>query len=1231
VALEEYSNGRRHTHRLRSSPTELVLLSAPGPDDLIRNCESLQKKEVAEDGLAHVARASQQAFDSRQMVRLALVATDPKDLREKAAQAAAKIRNEAVPAFRLPNGVYFSSGTQHPDLAVLFPGQGSQFVGAGADLCMAFDSVRTLWDRDASLAFDSEATGSDGVLPLSEIVFPPPVFTPEERDLQRQRVMSTDWAQPVLGALSASVWNLFRSMGLRPLCFAGHSFGELTALYAAGAFEERPFLAAARMRGQLMKSASGQGAMTSVFARLEDVREVLAHADSTVVIANHNTPKQVIVSGLLSDIEAAEIRFKEAGLAARRLGVSGAFHTPQMEPCGRSFRDYLNSVPMNAPGIAVFSNTTAGPYPLTADESRSLLVDGMVKPVRFVDEIEAMYAYGARTFLEVGPNSILSGLIGEILAGRPHAAIPVDRKGVHGLTSLWHALGQLAVTGQALDFAPIWNEYDLGPDPSERKKPPISIRIDGVNYQKPYPPADGEQPKVPVPRPVERTEPVDGTGAWVGAYQEIQRQTAEIHITYQRTMADAHMAFLKAAEASANQLARLRGNGETLQRPDEPTSGNIQFDSSTVAAKRENIEENPVPSPKAVYGDEKSISVETQARPAIYDGSIDIQDILFSVVAKSTGYPKEVLLPEMELETTLGIDSIKRVEILSDLEAQFPGQAFDLTDLASLRTLGEIVDFMKRLAGVKSEQVEQADPEHETAGDETLSSYPSTPYNRYVLRVTKRDAVGTGLRRLKELNSLAIIDDGDGVGAAVRDALNARSIASQVFPDVDSVPDGIQGIIMLRGLRSLDVSSALRLNRETFEAARKLDHNIDTARVVLVSVQDTGGDFGIRRPSLVDACAGGLSALAKTVALEWKHASVKAIDIERGDRSAAAIAALICQELFTGSEVEVGLPATGDRFVIDTETAPLVSVPESLPIHPGAALVVSGGGRGVTAEALKELIPHVKPRLLILGRSRLVDEPSEFRDAADESAIKRILLEKAMKEDGATGPTPGITLHAREILAQRELRNNLKTFGELGATVRYAAVDVREEALVAEAVQQVRAEWGTFAGFIHGAGVLADKRIVDKSGDQFDLVFDTKVRGFQSLLSAMRLDPLQLIFAFSSVVAHSGNSGQADYAMANAVLNRLAAHEAQQRGHSCRVKSISWGPWRGGMVTAGLQRLFESRGFALIEPEHGAQMFWREVCAEDSCDVILAAETATPKRMAAAAGVDEFQEELWPR
>jgi NAD(P)-dependent dehydrogenase (short-subunit alcohol dehydrogenase family) len=251
----------------------------------------------------------------------------------------------------------------------------------------------------------------------------------------------------------------------------------------------------------------------------------------------------------------------------------------------------------------------------------------------------------------------------------------------------------------------------------------------------------------------------------------------------------------------------------------------------------------------------------------------------------------------------------------------------------------------------------------------------------------------------------------------------------------------------------------------------------------------------------------------------------------------------------------------------------------------------------VTAACLIELARAYQPKLILLGRTRLVDLVAQFpglpRDV-DQATIKRYLIQRAQAAGGLLDLAK-IAQQSAGIAAIAEIEQTLAALRQAGSQVIYRDADVNDVASVAEALVTVRKQFGPISGIVHAAGVLADKLIQDKTPEQFRRVFATKVAGMEALFKATEQDPIRLIVAFSSVSARYGNAGQCDYAAGNEVLNQLIAVEARRRGSECLAKSLSWGPWEGGMVTPGLAAQFKARGVGMIPLQDGARQFVAEV------------------------------------
>jgi NADP-dependent 3-hydroxy acid dehydrogenase YdfG len=430
---------------------------------------------------------------------------------------------------------------------------------------------------------------------------------------------------------------------------------------------------------------------------------------------------------------------------------------------------------------------------------------------------------------------------------------------------------------------------------------------------------------------------------------------------------------------------------------------------------------------------------------------------------------------------------------------------------------------------------------------------------------------------------IAVIDSTGPVGACV-----VRRLVEQGYEAAlaDEVPPRCRAAIFLSGLkRPLTDDEAISANRHAFLAA----HAISSNPALFVTVQDTGGDFC--PDDTARAWSGGVAGVARTAALEWPAARVKAIDIDTFGREPEQIAEALVKELTTGgAEIDVALNAWGHRVTLAAE--PMKAGGGSLALESDAFIIATGGARGVTAACLLDLARKTPIRLLVLGRTTLEPEPKFCAGLSDQPSLNRAFIEDARVRGVSISELAAKTAN---VLAVREIRANLAAIERTGSQVRYECVDIRDESAVTVIIENARRTWGPVRGLVHGAGVLADKRIQDLTTEQFDAVFSTKVDGLRALLKATAPDPLVFVALFSSIAARCGNPGQAAYAAANEAMNRVAHAESHRRAGLTKVKALNWGPWDGGMVTPSLKRLFEERGVPLLSLEQGARLFTDEL------------------------------------
>lgn len=289
------------------------------------------------------------------------------------------------------------------EIVLLFPGQGSQKPGMGKDLAAAFPEARRVFEEvDDALGFG-----------LGELCFEGPA----------DDLTATLNAQPALLAHGAAVWAVLRER-LSPLvcAAAGHSLGEHTAYHAAGATTLADAARLVRRRGQLMyeTGVTRPGAMAAVLgnldASIESLCELASSTGGLVVPANYNTAEQIVVSGEVKGVERLMDLAKLHGAKrAVRLPVSGAFHSPLMEPALEGFREAVMTTTFAEPEFPVYSNVTEEAS-ASADDARDLLVRQLTSPVRWAGEVARIAGrFPDALFVELGPGNVLTGLLGRIV------------------------------------------------------------------------------------------------------------------------------------------------------------------------------------------------------------------------------------------------------------------------------------------------------------------------------------------------------------------------------------------------------------------------------------------------------------------------------------------------------------------------------------------------------------------------------------------------------------------------------------------------------------------------------------------------------------------------------------------------------------------------------------------------------------------------------------------------
>jgi acyl transferase domain-containing protein/NAD(P)H-dependent flavin oxidoreductase YrpB (nitropropane dioxygenase family)/NAD(P)-dependent dehydrogenase (short-subunit alcohol dehydrogenase family) len=1379
----------------RQLPAELFCF-AGSVEQIREHIEEIRRaaeQPAALRDLAH--KAFQILRDRRQAdagLRLSIVSDSPQDLVKKLQQAHSRLGAQPE-AFLDPTGIYFAPDPIARDgkIAFIFPGQGSQRVDMLRDLTLLFGELRD------SFALADRTLASRLPRPLSQYVYPPASFTEEEGAARMEALTRTDVTQPALGAVELGLHKVLRAFGVRPDMAAGHSVGEYVALCAAGVFPEESLYHLLWARGSCMLLGRGEdaGTMMAIQAARETVEELIRE-EKQIFPANFNAPLQTVVSGLRHDLEALQSTLAARSIESRLIPVSCGFHSPFVAGAAKAFASALEPLQHRPARFPVYSNYLAARFPEGEAEVRKVLSAHLSHPVRFMDEIQRMYEDGARVFVEVGPGRVCGNLIGEILRGKPHAVVSCDgAPSRSGAVRFLHALGQLFAHGVELRLDPLFNRRVMDSQ--------NGVVIPGVAQQPARPKVTWMvSPEVswPAGTPKPRITPVGAAAAPVTALVATAATPPTTTLAVQTASARGRSEDLV---PSPPRPPKANGNGARAMEPltevvlrhqtlmasfldqqkqvmlaylgNRQTTEEVQLASvvQPFSARTETLRppaEPPVaeiashPLPKAVVSEPA-----TSSAPATPSAPVNLLPQLVALVAERTGYPSEALAPEQDMEADLGIDSIKRVEILTLFARQFPnlGPAVP-QQLRAARTLQDVVQVMREnlTAGptaspepetpaaptghpvpeitspsvakaVDSEPATSSDPqgllqqlvalvaertgypsealtpeqdmeadlgidsikrveiltvfarqfpdlgpavpqqlraartlqdvvqvmrENLTAGPATAppeAETPPAPAGPSVLE-TGRVTVGGGLERynlrMKECalpdgaavpiptGALVITDDGRGYAAGLRERLQSlggrpvivrlegpEAASEGVYAadladpaQVDALLQRIRrdhgrigAVVHLLPLRLVppmqDLSAAV-FGRLLNQEVKGLFYLLRSASADLRSVPGSWAltclSFGAAPTDGVlpvpdHPWRGGVIGVIKTLTVEWPEVVAKSLVLENSGVDEAL--GRIFSELAGPRQEREAYYRNGTRIVPEPRKAPLGTERTFVDLRPEDVIVLIGGARGITSEVAREMARQARPTLILVGRSPWPEEQESdvTARAVSDSDLKRVLFGQLRAQGKQPSPLD-LDAAARRILREREMRAARSAMEAAGSRVHYYQADMLDGASTEELLRRIYETHGRIDGLVCGAGIIEDKLIEDKTPESFDRVFDTKVRAIFHLARSLRPESLKFFVIFSSVAGWAGNRGQVDYVAANEVLNRMALHLSARWNR--RVVAIDWGPWeKAGMVTAETRRQFLERGVALVPPDAGRRFLLDEIRFGDPSELIVAA------------------------
>jgi len=485
--LEEFQAVHSGAFRMHKT-TQTVFLSAATTKELDKVCNKLLAElgtEGAEQRHLQLLESSLKNSIPKKHARLGFVTESLENTLEFLGQAISTLESKADNTEWNVKGIAYREKALDTKgkVVALFSGQGSQYMNMAKELLFNFPTMATPFCELDKLFTEKNEKSDTSARPLSDLVFPISVFDDEELVAQQAQLQLTENVQPAIGGISAGLLRIARDAGLQIDFAAGHSFGELTALWAAGVIAEDDYYKLAYARGQAMAAPDDPdfdaGSMLAVMGKVEKLEEDLTEFPD-VVMANLNSKKQVVLAGPTADILQAHDALKAKKYSVVKLPVSAAFHTPLVGHAQKPFAKAIRSVKFNKPQIPVYSNATAKAYPVTAKKIQQQLESHILNSVRFREEIENIHQDGGRIFIEFGPKNVLTKLVDNILSGEEYTAVALNENPNKDSDRLLReAMVKLCVMGLPLQ------KFDPFALPSQEvpiTKSAMNVRLNGANY-----------------------------------------------------------------------------------------------------------------------------------------------------------------------------------------------------------------------------------------------------------------------------------------------------------------------------------------------------------------------------------------------------------------------------------------------------------------------------------------------------------------------------------------------------------------------------------------------------------------------------------------------------------------------------------------------------------------------------------------------------------------------------
>ena len=974
------------------------------------------------------------------------------------------------------------------------------------------------------------------------------------------------------GALMAEEYSL------HPSLLVGHSLGEYAALVCSGVLTAETGLRMVIDRAECVADIpqDRRGAMLAVLldddSQIAVVRRaVAAHASrGAISVGVINSPRQVVVSGEHELVISCREELKRSGVSSTLLPIGVGFHSAVLAEAVAPFEERLKQYSWTAPMTPVVSSVFGGYVDSDSLEALpSLLAAQLITQFDFRNSLKVAQDAGVDMYLDCGPRSVLSKLVSSQMNLGDVSVMHLDYGPAHAdrtrdvLTALsWVRSGSVAPTD-----------------------------VEVVDAQ-------GEVFEAPGSGVVEET--LDGAGVDKDAVCTALREAFAERTGYPLELIEADLDL--EADLGIDSVKRV----EVVGHVGEVLGVDVKELDFSQALSVSDIAEVLVGSQNVEVVDAQGEVFEAPGSGVVEetrDGAgVDMDAVctaLREAFAERTGYPLELIEADLDLEADLGIDSVKRVEVVGhvgevlgvDVKELDFSQALSVSDIAEVLVGSqnvEVADAQRTEAGASDAQLDSVTIKYEDESSRTAHRYvpqsvriKSLGAERTILPgdailVTAADqSVNDAVRKVLEELSLTVIEiPGDASEATIKrltssDRLRRVSTVvdlSVLRPHADILSEGDAWWQDVEG----QYTTVFSVAQATYETLQSHGEHASW-----ISVTSSGGMSGMDLRTVGDPIGGLTAGFVKTLALELRQMHTRIVDFDVVEPS--SLAGALRTELThkaVNEEIEIGY-IEGDRYTVRVLPVPVSSSDRAVrqSLSTDSCVVMSGGSRGIVRECALALAEQRNIPVVLLGRSD-PDDPEmkpwlAYSDEDWANARAEVMRQGRTRRPEAS--VAELSDEYRRITYTRQLVTNLADIESRTDKIHYLVCDVSDPDQVDKAMAQARSRFGKIGAIVHGAGLESFGAIPRKSLKKTAKAIAVKARGFQNLLRATAEDDLSAFISFGSISGRFGMDGQSDYTAGASLLAQMAhimSRSQSQNPRTIPFITMEWTAWgEVGMAT----------------------------------------------------------------